>query len=143
MVVGQIARENACWGNQQHSKVASLSASSSFFCGPPQMLSQKFIAGALIALSLLSRAEAITAKVEVLATATDVREYFVARAVISSSRLEARLSAADKCVTFGRFRGYSLHLLPFPATAENLPSAHWKHGTGHVVDKTQDRSAQF
>lgn len=85
----------------------------------------------------------ITEKIEILTTATELSDYFAASAKEHPEALEVSLSPTAKWVVFGKFRGYTLKILPLEVTAENVAKEHYKHGSASIVESTTTKQVRF
>lgn len=85
----------------------------------------------------------ITAEVEVIATADALRDDFAASARLSANSIEVNLRSTANWVNFGKFRSYTLKVLPVEVTAANVVDVHWKYGGDSIVTNIATTSARF
>jgi hypothetical protein len=85
----------------------------------------------------------ITVDVEVIATANELRDSFAASAQVSPNSVEVSLKSTVNWVNFGKFRSYTLKVLPVEVTAANVASEHWKYGSDSVVTNIETPIARF
>lgn len=105
-------------------------------------LSQK---GLMLVFVLLAASPswALTDKVVVLNTATELTDYFAASAKEHPESLEVFLAPTAKWVVFGKFRAYTLKKLPLEVTADRVAKEHWKNGPDRIIETTHMKRSQF